>query len=157
MTTEQIERIFPLFDPLDLDIAVRYSILSSTVPDEVGAPIHRSGTAFIHGLRPAASFSLVEPLREQVARELESGNKSTRTMYEETGRIRRIMVDSILDGVLAKEDDPVILTWAKSPRSTTQDEHNDESGMEVVQVRIRNTSSASAVRWVLRLSPSHTR
>lgn len=158
MTTTQIQQIFPAFDPLDLDIATRYTILPratrADIPDTEIDTSPREGTAFIHGLRPAPAFSLVQDLREQVARELQSGNKSVRTMYEETGRIRRIMVDSILDGVLSNEEDPVVISWSSD---TVNEESGEGGSVKSVQVRIRNTSPALAVRWVLRLHSSQAR
>lgn len=102
ITPDQLVDIFPLFDPLDLDVLVRYSI-APTSP----AATRRSGTLLLCGLRPAPVFSLVESLRLEVERATASGEKQTRTMYEETGRQRQVLLESVLDGVLAVEDDPV--------------------------------------------------
>ena len=162
ITSSQTANIFPLYDPLDLDIAVRYTILPDRIPDvaiegQADTASSRSGIAFIHGLRPAPAFSLVEGLRRQVELDLESGNKSVRTMYEETGRIRRVMVDSILDGVLAREEDPVVASWSRSPPHGAEggdsDDQSRKEGVQAVQLALRNASPALAVRWVLRLLP----
>jgi hypothetical protein len=87
--------IFPFLDPLDLDILVSYSIPSTS----------RKGHVLIPSIRPAPEFSIVEGLRAK----LEQGTKQGRTMYEETGRLRRVLVDSVLDGSLAREEDPVFV------------------------------------------------
>lgn len=87
-----IPRILPMFDPLDLDI-----VFDWTMGDRHG----RSG-AF--GLRPAPDFSLVERLRADV-----DDGPGKRTMYQETGRIRQQVSDSILEGVYAAEEDPVVV------------------------------------------------
>lgn len=91
--------LFPLLDPLDLDISVAWSI-----PDET-----RQGHAYQHALRVGPRFSIVEGLRAKVDAAIASGSKKTRTMYEETGRLRKLLLDSILDGVLSREDDPLIV------------------------------------------------
>ena len=91
--------IFPLLDPLDLDLIISWSIPET----------QRSGHLFLHGLRLSPEFSQVEELRRKIENAILSGGKQTRTMYEETGRLRKLLLDSVLDGVLAKEDDPVVV------------------------------------------------
>jgi hypothetical protein len=98
---DSLQRIFPLSDPLDLDLVVAWS-----VPSAESSPPRR-GFAFLHGVRLAPEFSVVEDLRSQVQAAVANGGKQTRTMYEETGRLRRLLMDSVFDGVLAKEEDPV--------------------------------------------------
>lgn len=88
LPTDMVPKILPMFDPLDLDVALAW---------RAG---ERHGLACAHGIRPAPTFSLVEGLREDVGPE-------KRTMYEETGRLRRALADSVLEGVYADEGDPV--------------------------------------------------
>ena len=92
-----LEASFPLFDPLDLDLVVSWSI-----PDT-----SRRGQTILHGSRLSPEFSVVEDVRRQVDLAISRGDKSTRDMFEETGRLRRLLVDSVLNGVLAREDDPI--------------------------------------------------
>ena len=92
-------RVFPLLDPLDVDIKIHWSSPHSS----------RRGVVHLHGIRVAPEFSIVEPLRKQVAEAIARGDKATRTMYEETGRIRQQLIASVLDGVYAREDDPVCM------------------------------------------------
>jgi hypothetical protein len=91
--------IFPLLDPLDLDLIISWSIPET----------QRSGHFFLHGLRLSPEFSQVEDLRRKIENAILGGGKQTRTMYEETGRLRKLLLDSVLDGFLAKEDDPVVI------------------------------------------------
>jgi hypothetical protein len=91
--------IFPLLDPLDLDLIISWSIPET----------QRTGHYFLHGLRLSPEFSQVEDLRRKIERAILGGGKQTRTMYEETGRLRKLLLDSVLDGVLAKEDDPIVV------------------------------------------------
>jgi hypothetical protein len=91
--------IFPLLDPLDLDLFISWSIPET----------QRSGHFFIHGIRLSPEYSQVEDLRRKIENAILGGGKQTRTMYEETGRLRKLLLDSVLDGVLAKEDDPVVV------------------------------------------------
>lgn len=91
--------IFPLISPLDLDLMISWSIPES----------NRTGNSFIHSLRVSPEFSNVEDLRRKIEKAILDGGKQTRTMYEETGRLRKVLLDSVLDGVLAKEDDPVVV------------------------------------------------
>jgi hypothetical protein len=88
LPTDVVPKLLPLFDPLDLDVAFAWSAGE------------RQGVACAHGIRPAPAFSLVEGLREEVGPE-------KRTLYEETGRLRRALADSVLEGVYADEGDPV--------------------------------------------------
>lgn len=90
LPTDVVPKVFPLFDPLDLDVAFAWTADG------------RSGLACAHGIRPAPAFSLVEGLREDVA-------PAKRTMYEETGRLRRALADSVLEGVYADEADPIVV------------------------------------------------
>ena len=94
-----LQRIFPLLDPFDLDLVISWSIRSSG----------RQGYAFLHSVRLAPEYSIVEGVRRDIDAAVASGGKRTRTMYEETGRLRRVLVDSVLQGVLAIEEDPVVV------------------------------------------------
>jgi hypothetical protein len=100
---DSLSRIFPLLDALDLDLIVKWTIPSSD------PALVRSGHAFLHGARLAPESSVVEDLRREVDAAIAGGGKQTRTMYEETGRLRRVLMDSVLDGVLSREEDPVIV------------------------------------------------
>lgn len=91
LPTDLVPKVLPMFDPLDLDVAFTWKTDDG-----------RHGLACVHGIRPTPSFSLVERLREDVA-------PAKRTMYEETGRIRRALADSVLEGVYADESDPVLV------------------------------------------------
>jgi hypothetical protein len=91
--------IFPLVDPLDLDLLISWRIPESD----------RSGQTYRHGHRVSPEFSQVETLRRKIEKAILSGGKQTRTMYEETGRLRKLLLDSVLDGVLAREDDPLVV------------------------------------------------
>jgi len=99
ISPEIARSIFPLLDPLDLDLIISWSIPESK----------RSGYFFHHGLRVSPEFSQVEDLRRKIENAILGGGKQTRTMYEETGRLRKLLLDSVLDGVLAKEDDPIVV------------------------------------------------
>lgn len=120
LATHLVPRVLPLFDPLDLDIDVAWTIRSpTTAPDSSASTLTqqtRRGHASVHGLTPAPRFSLVESLRS------EEDTPAKRTMYEETGRLRQVMLDSVLDGVYASEQDPIVVRarvpGAKSGRVT---------------------------------------
>lgn len=104
--TTDLPYMFPLLDPLDLDIIISWSI-----PSLASGP-RRSGHSYLHSLRLAPEFSLVEPVRRQVDAAIAEGGKQTRTMYEETGRLRRALMSSVLEGKLAREDDPLLVRIA---------------------------------------------
>lgn len=90
--------VFPLLDPMDVDLRVSWSLASDP---------SRRGTTMVHGVRIAPEASLVEKARADVEEAIRRGDKSTRTMYEETGRLKRLLLDSILEGGLSREDDPI--------------------------------------------------
>lgn len=110
--------IFPLLEPLDLDLAISWSIPSTS----------RRGNTFLHAIQPHPQFSIVEELRRQVDAVLASGGKQQRTMYEETGRLRRVLVDSVLEGVLAQEDDPIRVRAVFPDAKRGVVEHDFETG-----------------------------
>jgi hypothetical protein len=91
--------IFPLIDPLDLDL-----IVSWRIPETA-----RTGQTFVHSLRISPEFSQVEELRRKIEKAILDGGKQTRTMYEETGRLRKLLLDSVLDGALAREDNSLVV------------------------------------------------
>ena len=99
ISVDTLQRIFPLFDPLDLDILISWSVPSTG----------RHGHAFLPSLRLAPEFSVVEGVRREVDAAIACGGKQTRTMYEETGRLRRVLMDSVFEGLLAREEDPVVV------------------------------------------------
>ena len=101
-----LAHIFPLLDPLELDISVSWSIHQTDPP--------RRGVSILHGVPVSPSFSLVEGIRMEVDQALARGDKTVRTMYEETGRLRRLLVDSVLDGVLSQEEDPIEVRFKAS-------------------------------------------
>ena len=110
---------FPLFDPLDLDV-----IVSWTIPEQPS----RQGRTVLHGIRVSPEFSIVEDVRRQVALAIAKGGKQTRTMYEETGRLRRVLLASVLDGVLGQEEDPVIVRLGVSSAKRGRVEHDFDQG-----------------------------
>lgn len=104
ITPTMAASLFPLLDPLDLDISIAWSL-----PDRPQQSQTRHGHAFDHALRVGPRFSIVEGLRAKVNAAIASGSKQTRTMYEETGRLRKLLLDSVLDGELSREHDPLIV------------------------------------------------
>jgi len=138
-----LAHIAPLLDPLDLDVGVSWSFDTTPI---------RHGKTFTHGIRVAPEFSVVEKIRREIDEAISKGGKTTRTMYEETGRLRQVLMDSVLDGSLSQEDDPVEL------RVTTREgkkraEVDIEKGTLPICFSLKNRSPALAVRWVLDLPP----
>lgn len=86
-----IPQIFPLIPPLDLDLAIAWSIPNTA----------RSGISYLHAIRLAPRQSIVEPLRNR------PDGAFKRTMYEETDRLQRELVSNVLDGELGIDEDPV--------------------------------------------------
>ncbi|ORY24398.1 ER-golgi trafficking TRAPP I complex 85 kDa subunit-domain-containing protein [Naematelia encephala] len=145
--------IFPLFDPLDLDLYVSWS----TAQDGESVVAPRHGHAYLSGVRVAPEFSIVESVRREVDAALASGSKQTRTMYEETLRLRRVLMDSVLEGVLAREDDPVALrVKVETEKGTVVHDFAKGPCETLVRFDLSNRSPALATRWVLRLSSGHT-
>lgn len=162
--TDRLSAIFPLVDPLDLDVTVSWSVASD-------AGQARTGRTALRGIRLAPAFSTVDDLRRQIDQAIAQGGKQTRTMYEETGRLRRALVDSVLEGVLAREDDPVAVRVV--PLGAEQGKvhadfdryvvHADDARRELisaslaplpVRFELQNRSPAVGVRFVLALSRS---
>lgn len=98
-TPNMAMELFPLVDPLDLDVAVSWSVPGQS----------RSGHIYDHAVHVGPRSSIVEDLRQKVDAATARGSKQTRTMYEETGRLRTLLLDSVLDGELSREDDPLIV------------------------------------------------
>lgn len=136
-----LSHVFPLLDPLDLDLAVSWTIR--------GTPARR-GVSCLHGVRISPEFSAVEPVRREVDEAIAKGGKTTRTMYEETGRLRQALMDSVLDGVLSQEDDPVEV---RVRTDTGRRVHSDVTTGKSLSVTftIRNRSPLLPVRWMLDL------
>ncbi|WWD16547.1 hypothetical protein CI109_100974 [Kwoniella shandongensis] len=141
--TEALSRIFPLLEPLDLDIVVSYSLPSSS----------RKGFATLHSLRPAPEFSLVEGLRREVEAAIASGSKTTRTMYEETGRLRRVLMDSVLEGVMAREVDPMVVRLKVGESKRGAVEHDFANGACKIPIvfELQNRSPYLPTRFILKL------
>lgn len=136
-------KLFPLLDPLDLDFAVSWTI-------EDGDTL-RSGVSVLHGVRLGPEFSLVEGIRRDIDAAIASGGKTTRTMYEETGRLRQVLMDSVLEGVLSRENDPVEVVVGTSSGRRVEVDVKDGSVVPVL-FTLRNRSPALPVRWMLELS-----
>lgn len=143
LSGDVVRRLLPLFDPLDLDLLVTWTMGS------------RHGIAVAHGVRPAPRASLVETLR------VDDG-PAKRTMYEETGRLRRALADSILEGPYAAEDDPLVIRafvpGAKGGRAPLPKEYalfypSDSSGLLPLTIQLQNRSPILSVRWIVRLPP----
>jgi hypothetical protein len=148
--SSQLASLFPLIDPLDLDLILSWSIPSSALSSPSSAS--RIGKTYSHCLRPSPRFSLVGPIHEQIASALAGGSKAKRTMYEETGRLRRVLVDSVLEGELAAEDDPVdVRMKVKEASRGALRLEEAEVGAIGIEVELRNRSVGVPVRWVLRL------
>lgn len=142
MPTTQLSAIFPLIDPLDLDLVLSWSFGND-----------RKGHTYAHALRPSPAYSIVNPIHTQVQQALLSGEKAKRTMYEETGRLRRVLVDSVLDGSLSREEDPIEVRMRVSGAVKGIVRVKQQGGMASldVQVEVRNRSPALRTRWLLRL------
>ncbi|KAK8861544.1 hypothetical protein IAR55_002366 [Kwoniella newhampshirensis] len=138
-----LSRIFPLIEPSDLDLIFSYSIPSSS----------QKGHVTLHSLRPAPEFSLVEGLRREVEAAIASGSKTTRTMYEETGRLRRVLMDSVLEGCIAREGDPVIVRIRIGEGKRGVVEHDFANGATRIPVvfEFQNRSLYLPVRYVMKL------
>lgn len=136
-----LSQIFPLLDPLDYDVVVEWSIDGSSA---------RRGISTLHGVRVAPEFSVVEPVREAVDLAIAQGNKTTRTMYEETGRLRQVLMDSVLEGVLSAEDDPVEVRVQAGSGKTVEVDLSKDRVVPLI-FTIRNRSPLLPVRWILEL------
>jgi hypothetical protein len=114
----------------------------------------------------------VENLRRKIEAALLSGGKQTRTMYEETGRLRKLLLDSVLDGALAKEDDPLVVRGYLDKANAGIAEFDLAQGYVMSSIRMRlkliispalvpitievhNLSPFLAARYILRLPPSY--
>jgi hypothetical protein len=149
--SELIPRIFSLIPPLDLDLAVAWSIPNT----------QRSGTSYLHAVRLTPLESIVESLRNR------PDGAFKRTMYEETDRLQRELVSNVLDGDLGNDEDPVHVVLkvdnARDERGVLR--HDFTSGyvsyllsrspFSPCSVRttfsLRNQSATIACRYLLRL------
>lgn len=132
LSTAVIQQLFPLFDPLDLDVMFEWT--SGT----------RRGIATTHSIRPAPDFSLVEALRVD-------DTPAKRTMYEETGRLRRALAEHILEGPFATEDDPIAVLTSVPAAQSGRVSVND--GLLPFTIEVQNRSPILHARWILRLPP----
>jgi hypothetical protein len=148
VSPDHLYTIFPLLDPLDLDVAVSWSIPATD----------RKGITFLHAVRLAPEFSIVETIRRQLdATNEETGGAQKRTMYEETGRLRDALVGSILVGVLGREKDPVVVRVGAKTAVKGRVEIGLDMGVIPVAFEIQNRSPVLPVRWILRLPGSTLR
>lgn len=109
--------VLPMFDPLDLDVVFSWTL---------GA---RRGRAGVLGMRPAPGFSIVEDLRDERERGAAGGNgKTTRTIYEETDRLRKQVAHSVLEGVYAREHDPALVRARVRGSTAGKVQHDFEKG-----------------------------
>ena len=135
----------PLLDPLDLDFAVSWFI-------ECAPP--RLGTSYLHGVRVSPEYSAVEKIRREIDEAISKGGKTTRTMYEETGRLRQVLMDSVLNGVLGQEDDPVelkVVAGKGSAGGKKAEVIMEKGGIVNIAFQLKNRSPMLSVRWVLDL------
>ncbi|WWC87846.1 uncharacterized protein L201_002743 [Kwoniella dendrophila CBS 6074] len=160
-TKSPFSRLFPLIEPLNLDLQVNYSFISSPLPaesldisNEKPEETRRKGQLYLNGLKLSPSFSLVEILRKEINLALISGNKSQRTMYEETSRLRQLLMNSILNGILSKEDDPihVKINIDKSKKGKLINDFNKNGPIRVpVVFEISNLSPILPIKYLLNL------
>ncbi len=101
IASSSLSRISTLYNSLDLDIAVYWSIASSTDPESAF-----SGCNLLHGIRPCPAQSILDDAKAAI---LGSDGKNIRSMYEETNRRRRVLLESVLEGPLAVEENPLRL------------------------------------------------
>ncbi|RXK41319.1 hypothetical protein M231_01469 [Tremella mesenterica] len=167
LSKDTILRLFPLWQPLDLDLIIHYTITpnilsnptTSTTPSSSMTnsphPIFRRGYSIIHCVPIAPSFSLVEEIRSEVETALTLGTKQLRTMYEETSRQRRLLLSSILSGPLSIEEDPLSFHLLY-PSKNGKISHDFSLGSFYLPITfvLQNRSPVLSLRWVLRLPSS---
>ncbi|WVQ74505.1 hypothetical protein IAR50_004106 [Cryptococcus sp. DSM 104548] len=108
-------------------------------------------------------FPLFEPLeldllilRKQVEEAIVKGTRQTRTMYEETGRLRKLLLDSVLDGCLGQEENPVgVQVEVEGENEDGVIEHDFMEGPRSIPIRliVRNYSPLLPVRYIVTLPP----
>ncbi|WWC60272.1 uncharacterized protein I303_102840 [Kwoniella dejecticola CBS 10117] len=157
IASRELERLFPLVEPLNVDLVVNYTIANTTVVDEQNI---RKGQAIIP-LNPSPPFSLVEDLQKEISAAILSGTKSQRTMYEETSRLHRVLIDDVLNGSLAMEYDPVQVKvkCASAPRGKMHGNFKDGAISLPITFEIINQSPLLPIRYILNLpqpSPNNT-
>ncbi|WVQ94767.1 hypothetical protein IAU59_001848 [Kwoniella sp. CBS 9459] len=157
-------KLFPLLEPLDLDLVIVYTIASSTGDSGKqrgsvvtrGSAVTRRGNVVLHSIRPSPPFSLVYGLKKEVDLAIASGSKSVRTMYEETSRLKQVLMDSVLEGTLSVEEDPLVVVVRAGQRG--QLVHDFSQGPTAIPVvfSIKNQSPVLPVRYILNLPPPST-
>ncbi|OCF34119.1 hypothetical protein I316_04067 [Kwoniella heveanensis BCC8398] len=147
--------LFQLVEPLDLDILISYSVLSESASNSESED-RRQGTLALHSIRPSPSFSLVDGLKKEVDLAIASGSKSVRTMYEETSRLRQVLMDSVLEGTLSVEEDPVVVALKAAQRGRVVHDFSQGPIKVPVIFSIRNQSPVLPVRYILNLPPPST-
>ncbi|EIW66611.1 hypothetical protein TREMEDRAFT_34792 [Tremella mesenterica DSM 1558] len=171
LSKDIILRLFPLWQPLDLDLIIHYTITPNILSNPTTSihdsptpsssmtisphPISRRGHSMIHCVPIAPSFSLVEEIRSEVETALTLGTKQLRTMYEETSRQRRLLLSSILSGPLSIEEDPLSFHLLY-PSKNGQISHDFSLGSFYLPITfvLQNRSPVLSLRWVLRLPSS---
>lgn len=120
LTIEQLCRIFPLFGPeREIDLIVHWHLAD----DE-----KRRGRTVLHGFVPGPRQSFLDDL---------TAGPGGRNMFEQTTRQRAALIESILEGPLAREEGPVRLRWT-----------NTEEGRSV---EVQNLSFRFPTRYKLEL------
>lgn len=99
MSSSDRERIFPLYEPRDVDILVRWSLSSSSDSPSI-AP--RTGQLFIFGLS-------LGPRHNQLRELTGGGGAAIRSMYAQTAREKKALLDNLLASRLSLEEDPLLV------------------------------------------------
>ncbi|WWC68664.1 uncharacterized protein I206_102596 [Kwoniella pini CBS 10737] len=143
---KDIERLFQLIEPLSLDLVVTFSI-NDPIAD---SGFSRKGHSII-SLNPSPTFSLVEDLQKEINATILSGNKSQRTMYEETSRLHRVLIDDVLNGYLANEIDPVQVKIKCGNKGKVFGNFGNGSFKIPITFEIINQSPILPIRYILNL------
>ncbi|WVF67170.1 hypothetical protein IAT40_001916 [Kwoniella sp. CBS 6097] len=150
--SKSLGKLFQLFEPLDLDLLVSYSIPHANH----SAASRRHGNLALHSIRPSPSFSLVEGLKKEVDSAIASGSKSVRTMYEETSRLRQVLMDSVLEGTLSVEQDPMVIELKAGERGRIAHDFSQGPTKIPIVFTIKNQSPVLPARYILNLPPPST-
>jgi hypothetical protein len=112
--------IAPLYPCLDLDIAVHWTVGSTEDSD-----FNLSGCNVLYGIRPGPSQSILDEVREAI---LGSNGKAVRSMYEETNRRKQLLLESVLEGPLAVEENPLSVRVQVPSAKRGRIQHSFEQG-----------------------------
>lgn len=91
--TSDFDSIFPLIEPRDIVILIFFALPS----------LNAQGHLVIGGLSPGPSESIFLGLEERDA------GKGVRSMFEQTDKDKWALAESVLEGPLGREDDPIRL------------------------------------------------